>query len=71
MGVDLERDEETGLLEMKQPGFIDHVISDVGLDNSMAKVKYIPAGSVTLVNNEDGVPTSGSFNYSRVVGIII
>ena len=37
MGVNLERDEETGLLEMKQPGFIDRVINAVGLDAAMAK----------------------------------
>ena len=37
MGVNLERDGETGLLEMKQPGLIDHVISAVGLDDVMAK----------------------------------
>ena len=37
----------------------------------MAKGKYTPSGSITLVNNEDGVPTSGSFNYSSDVGIFL
>ena len=37
MGVNLERDEEIGLLEMKQPGLIDRLISYVGIDNGMAK----------------------------------
>ena len=50
MGVNLERDEETDLLDMKQPGLIDSVINYVVLDNGMSKVKYTPVGSVTLVN---------------------
>ena len=62
MGVNLERGEEIGLLEMKQLGLIDRVISAVGLDDGMAKGKYTPAGSVLLVKNEDVVPASGSFN---------
>ena len=50
MGVNLECDEETDLLDMKQPGLIDSVINYVVLDNGMSKVKYTPVGSVTLVN---------------------
>ena len=56
---------------MKQPGLIYSVISAVGIGSGMAKGKYTSAGSLTLVNNEDGVPASGSFNYSSVVGILI
>ena len=67
MGVNLERDEKTGLLEMKQPDLIDLVNSSVVIDDGMAKGKYTPAGSVPLFNNEDGFPSSGSFNYSSVV----
>ena len=37
----------------------------------MDKGKYTPAGSVPFVKNEDVVPTSGSFNYSSVVGIML
>ena len=51
MGLNLERDEETGLLKMKQPGLINVVISDLVLENGMDKVKYTPFVSVTLVNN--------------------
>ena len=61
MGVNLERDEETGPIKMKQPGLIDCLISSVGLDDDMDKVKYTPTGSVTLVKNEDGVPVRVSF----------
>ena len=62
MGVNLERDEETGLIKMKQPALIHCVISTVGLDYSMSKGRSTTAGSVTLVKNEDGVHVSGSFD---------
>ena len=71
MGVNLERDEETSLPEMKKTGLIDCVISAVWLDGGMAKGKYTPTGSVTLVNNEDCVPVSGSFNCRRFGGMLI
>ena len=56
---------------MRQPGFIDSVINVVVLDVGMAKVKYKPAGSVPLVNNEDGVHAIGSFNYSSALGMLL
>ena len=56
---------------MKHPGLIDRVISAVGFENGMAKGKYTPAGYVPLVKNEYGVPASGSFNYSSVVGMLL
>ena len=55
----------------EKPVLINNVISAVGLDGGMSKGKYTTAWSVPLVNNEDGVPVSGSFNYSSVVGILI
>ena len=71
LGVNLERDEETGLLKMKKTGFINFVMSAVGLDDDTDKVKYTPTGYVPLVKNEDGVPASGSFKYSSVERIMI
>ena len=56
---------------MKQPGFIDCLISSVGIDEEMAETKYTPAGYVPLVKNEDGVPVSGSFNYSSNILMLI
>ena len=69
LGVNLERNEETGKLNMKQPVLIDRVISDVVIDKDMAKGKYTPAGYLSSVKNEDDVPDSGIFKYRRVVGI--
>ena len=56
---------------MKQPGLINCIISAVGLETNMAKVKYTPAGYIPLVKNEYDVPASGSFKYSSVVGMLI
>ena len=67
LGVNLERGEETGTLDMKRPILIDRVIIYVGLDDVMAKVNYTPDGSVPLVKNEDGIPDSDSFNHSSAI----
>ena len=71
MVVNLEIDEETGLLNIKQPGLVDRVINAVGLENGMAKGNYTPSGYVYLVNNQYGVPASVIFKYSSVVGIML
>ena len=36
LGVKLERDSDTGTLEMKQTGLIDRVIEALGLDDGYA-----------------------------------
>ena len=41
------------------------------IDDGMAKGKYTPARYVPLVNNEYGVPASGSFNWSSAVVIML
>ena len=55
---------------MKQHVLIDRVISSVGIDDGMNEGKYTPDGSLSLVHNDYGFPDSGSFKYSRVVGIL-
>ncbi len=49
LGVTLEWDPETGLLEMKQIGLIKRVIKALGLDNGLVKGKYTPSESNPLV----------------------
>ena len=56
---------------MKQPGLIYRVISYMVLGYGVDKVKYTPTGSVPLVHNEDVIPSSDSFNYISVVGIML
>ena len=51
MGVNLERDEETGLLKTKQPLLINRAIISVRIYGSMAKVNYTPARYLYLVKN--------------------
>ena len=52
---------------MKNPGLVYCVVSAVGIDNRISKGKYTPDRSLPLVNNEDGVPVSGIFNYNSSV----
>ncbi len=43
LGVTLDRDASTGILEMKQTGLIKQVIKALGLDDGYAKGKHTPA----------------------------
>ena len=71
LGVSLDRDSETGLLEMRQEGLIDRVIGALGLDDGMAKCKWTPSEGTPLVKDEDGEPATGQFSYSSVVGMLL
>ena len=48
LGVTLERDSETSLLEMKQTGLIKRIIKALGLDGG-CKGKFTPSESKPLV----------------------
>ncbi len=43
LGVKIEQDRNTGLLEMKQTGLIERVVEALGLDNGYARGKHTPA----------------------------
>ncbi len=68
LGVTLERDPETSLLEMKQTGLIKRIIEALGLDDG-AKGKFTPSESKPLVKDVNGELASGAFSYSSVVGM--
>ena len=54
LGVTLDCDMTTGLLEMKQTGLIKRVIEALGLEDGYAKGKHTPAKTKPLVNDADG-----------------
>ena len=61
---------------MKQTWLILRVIEAVVLNGGMNRGKYTPAEASPLVKDEDGELTSGEltsgkFNYSSVVGMIL
>ncbi len=72
LGVTLERNPETNLLEIKQTGLIKRMIqtSDqstwIGWWN--CQKKYTPSESKPLVKNLHGEAAIRAFSYSRVVG---
>jgi hypothetical protein len=70
LGVTLERDPETSLLEMKQTGLIKCIIEALGLDDG-AKGKFTPSESKPLVKDINGDLASGAFSYSSVVGMLL
>ena len=67
LGVRLERDPGTGLLEMKQTGLIDRVLDALGLDVGTVNGKATPAEHAPLTKDEDGDPASGDFNYAALL----
>ena len=71
LGVTLDCDEYTGLLEMKQLGLIKQVIETLVLDGGMSKGKFMPEEANPLVKDEDGESVYGTFIYSTVVGMIL
>jgi hypothetical protein len=71
LGVKMERDSSTGLLEMKQTGLIGRVVEALGLDDGYARVKHTPAETKPLVKDADGAPSVEGFSYSSVVGMLL
>jgi hypothetical protein len=71
LGVTLDRDAPTGLLEMKQTGSIKRVIEALGLDDGYAKGKHTPAKTKPLVKDADREAAHGGFSYSSVIGMLL
>jgi hypothetical protein len=71
LGFKMERDSNTGLLEMKQTGLIERVAEALGLDDGYAGGKHTPAETKSLVKDEDGVAAAKGFSYSSVVGMLL
>jgi hypothetical protein len=70
LGVMMEIDPTTGLMELKQTGLIDRVIETLGLYISTTSEKLTPVEGKHLVKNSDGEPALGDFSYSSVVGML-
>ena len=71
LGVRLEKDEATGLLEMKQTGLIDRIIETLGLDVGTINGKSTPAEHAPLVKDVDGPDALRNYSYSSVVGMLL
>jgi hypothetical protein len=71
LGIRMERDSKTGLLEMKQEGLILRIIEAMGLDVGTVNSKWTPAEAAPLIKDSEGDPASGTFSYSSVVGMLL
>ena len=68
----MERDPETGLIEMKQEGLINIVLEALGLERGTVNGKSTPAEGKPLVKDPNGEPSVGTFSYSSsVVGMLL
>ena len=71
LGVLLEKDPDTGLLEMKQTGLIDRIIETMGLDVGTINGKATPAQHAPLTKDLNGLEATKHFNYASVVGMLL
>ena len=71
LGIRMERDPTTGLIEMKQEGLILRIIEAMGLDVGIVNSKWTPAEAAPLVKDSEGAPATGAFSYSSVVGMLL
>ena len=56
---------------MTQTGLIDRVITALGLDDVTVKMKSTPAERRPLIKDVDGDPSSESFSYASIVGMML
>jgi hypothetical protein len=66
LGVDIKKDEKTGVIRLKQVGLKKKIIEALKIDNLPAV--YTPSDQV-LGKDEDGDPPNCDFNYASVVGM--
>jgi hypothetical protein len=71
LGVTLDCNASTGLLEMEQTGLIKQVIEALGLDDGYSKGKHTPSEAKPLVKDPDGEEAHGGLSYSSVVGMLL
>jgi hypothetical protein len=71
LGVRMETNPITGLMELKQTGLIDRVIETRGLDISTTSGKFTPAVVKPLVKDANGEPALVDFTYNEVVGMLL
>ncbi len=71
LGIRMEHDPDTGLLEMKQEGLTLCIIEAIGLDVGTVTPKWTPAEAAPLVKDAEGAQRTGAFSYSSVVGMLL
>ena len=71
LGVNLGRDEATGIMDMKKIRLINRALETLGLDDGTTNNTFNPSTSSPLVNDAEGSAACGSFSYIRVVGMLL
>ena len=71
LGIWMERDPDSGLLEMKQEGLTLCIIEAMGLDVGTVTPKWTPAETAPLVKDSERAPATGAFSSNSVVGMLL
>ncbi len=69
LGVQLERDKETGSITLKQEGLIKKILTTTGMLDS--NWKKTPANKDPLGTDKDGDPYNEEWNYASVIGMLL
>ena len=67
LGIKVERDTNAGTITLTQPGLIESVCKDLGLDGERVHSKKTPATQI-LHADPDGAPRQETWNYRSVIG---
>ena len=71
LGVRLDKDTDTELLELKQTSLIDRIIEALGLDVGTVNGKATPAQNAPLVKDANDIDAREDFSYPSVVGMLL
>ena len=69
LGIQINKSTENGSLKLTQEGLIKRVLQATGLEDCRAS--STPANKETLGTDKDGPPTTETWNYRSVVGMLL
>ena len=69
LGVEVQRNNDTGEITLLQSGLIDKVIKAAGMEESNSM--KTPASSMPLYTDAEGDPMSDDWNYASIIGMLM
>lgn len=69
LGIKFEHSEEDGSYTLTQPGLIDKIIEDMGMED--CNPNKTPSARVPLGKDAEGTPFKGPWNYRSIVGKLL
>ena len=70
LGVHIERNDDDQTIKLTQSGLAKRVIDALGDAVKSAPIKQTPSTSIPLIQDENGDPPNGLYNYASVIGML-